>query len=102
MFRQSAVLYVRTENVNKVYGMENRDREKNFRSLQQLNEYWYDVERTNIIFGYTRMPEVEGSICEADVLNCVTLCQCILNYVGVLEECSKCFPPPEDIKIKFY
>lgn len=92
MFRQSAVLYVRTKNVNKVYGTENRDCEKNFRSLQQLNEYWYDAERANIIFGYNRMPEVEGSICEADVLNCVTLYQCILNYVGVLEECSKHSP----------
>lgn len=23
----------------------------------------------NVIFGYNRMPEVEGSICETDVLN---------------------------------
>lgn len=75
MFRQSAVLFARTKNVNKVPGMENSDCEKNFRSLQTSG--W-----ANIIFGYNRMPEVEGSICETHVLNSVTLWCCILNYVG--------------------
>lgn len=75
MFRQSAVLFARTKNVNKVPGMENSDCEKNFRSLQTSG--W-----ANIIFGYNRMPEVEGSICETHVLNSVTLWRCILNCVG--------------------
>lgn len=50
-----------------------------------LNEYWFDAERANVIFGYSRMPKrlKVGFVKQMlTVLSSVTLCQCILNYVG--------------------